>query len=49
MKNVIKSENTVVIYMKLKSYGSTYRARDCLFLRHAFKKGNNLYLVDKSI
>ena len=35
--------------MKLKNYSAIYRGRDFLFLRHAFKKGDNLYLVDKSI
>lgn len=35
--------------MKIKAYSSLYRARDFLFIRHAFRKDNDLYLVDKSI
>lgn len=35
--------------MKLKNYSAIYRGRDFLFLRHIFKAGNNLYIVDKSI
>lgn len=35
--------------MKLKNYSAIYRGRDFLYLRHAFRKGKNLYIVDKSI
>jgi hypothetical protein len=37
------------MYMKIKAYSRIYRARDFLFLRHAFRKDNELYLVDNSI
>ena len=46
---MIKSENTAVMYMKLRNYNAVYRGRDFLFLRHAFKIGKNVYIVDKSI
>jgi hypothetical protein len=46
---MIKSENTAIIYQKHKQYSKLYRSRDFIFLRHAFKKNKNLYIVDKSI
>lgn len=49
MKNVIKSENSAVMYMKLKNYSKTYRGRDFLYLRHAFNTVDTIYIVDKSI
>ena len=35
--------------MKLRNYNAVYRGRDFLFLRHVFKIGKYLYIVDKSI
>ena len=49
IKNLIRGENTTVLYMNLRKQSALYRERDFLFLRHAFRKENTLYLVDKSI
>lgn len=49
VKTLIASENTAIMYMKIKSYSRIYRARDFLFLRHAFRKDNEIYVVDNSI
>jgi hypothetical protein len=49
VKTLIASENTAIIYMKIKAYSRIYRARDFVFLRHAFRKEQELYIVDKSI
>lgn len=49
IKNLIRSENTAIIYQKHKPYSRIYLARDFVFLRHVFKKDNNLYMVDKSL
>jgi|JI6StandDraft_1071083.scaffolds.fasta_scaffold06281_2 hypothetical protein len=49
IKNLIRSENTAIVYQKHKAYSKIYRPRDFIFLRHVFKKDNNLYMVDKSL
>ena len=49
VKNLIKSENSAVMYMKLRNYSKTYRGRDFLYLRHVFNSGDVVYIVDKSI
>jgi hypothetical protein len=49
IKNLIRSENTAIIYQKHKAYSKIYRPRDFVYLRHVFKKDNNMYVVDKSL
>jgi hypothetical protein len=49
IKNLIRSENTAIIYQKHKAYSKIYRPRDFVYLKHVFKKDNNLYIVDKSL
>jgi len=49
VKTLIASENTAILYLKIKAFSRIYRARDFVFLRHAFRRGAEIYLVDKSI
>ena len=49
IKSILKSENVVVMYQKHRSISKIYRARDFVFMRHVFRKGEDLYMVDKSI
>jgi hypothetical protein len=35
--------------MVLKPFNRLYRARDFIFIRHVFKSGNQVYMIDKSI
>ena len=49
LKTFIPSENSAVMYQLNKAYNRLYRARDYVFLRHAFSVGRTVYMVDKSI
>lgn len=49
LKTLIKSENSALMYLKVKAYNKLYRPRDFLFLRHVFNANGNIYIVDKSI
>jgi hypothetical protein len=49
VKTLIKSENSALMYLKTRPYNKLYRARDFLFLRHAFQKSNKTFIIDKSI
>lgn len=49
IKNIISSENMVIVSEKHKQYNTIYRARDFVYLRHVFCKDKNVYMVDKSI
>lgn len=49
LKTLIKSENSAMMYMKVKGFSRLYRPRDFVFLRHVFRDSNRLYMVDKSI
>ena len=37
------------MYQLNKAYNRLYRARDFVFIRHAFRVGDTVYMVDKSI
>ncbi|KAL4482280.1 hypothetical protein ABPG72_018061 [Tetrahymena utriculariae] len=47
--NIMKNEQTCIIYQKHKGIGIMYRPRDFVYLRHAFVKDQSYYLIDKSI
>lgn len=49
IKSLISSENMVIVYEVHKKYNALYRPRDFVYLRHVFLKGDNIYIVDKSI
>lgn len=49
VKTLISSENTAIVYLKIKAYSRIYRARDFIFLRHAFRKDGDIFVIDKSI
>jgi len=49
VKTLIASENTAILYLKIKAFSRIYRARDFVFVRHAFRRSADIYLVDKSI
>lgn len=46
---MIKSENSALIYTKIKPYNRLYRARDFVYLRHVFRDSDTYYIADKSI
>jgi|JI6StandDraft_1071083.scaffolds.fasta_scaffold04485_11 hypothetical protein len=49
VKTLIASENTAILYLKIKAFSRIYRPRDFVFLRHAFRRSSDIYLIDKSI
>lgn len=49
IKTLVKSENSAMMYLKQKAFSKFYRARDFVFLRHAFTSNGNAYMIDKSI
>jgi hypothetical protein len=50
VKTLVASENSAIMYMTLKPFSRIYRARDFVFIRHAFCSGKDaLYIADKNI
>nr|BAJ99648.1 predicted protein [Hordeum vulgare subsp. vulgare] len=49
VKTNIPSENSALVYLVLKPFNRLYRSRDFIFIRHVFKAGRQVYMVDKSI
>ena len=49
IKTLISSENSAIIYQKNKPYSKLYRARDFVFVRHAFRKDKDFYFADRKI
>lgn len=49
LKTLIKSENSAMMYLKIKAFNKLYRPRDFIFLRHVFLAHETLHIIDKSI
>lgn len=49
LKTNIPSENSALLYMVLKPFSRLYRSRDFIFIRHVFRSGKQVYMIDKSI
>ena len=42
-------EITKIVYQKNKPYSKLYRARDFVYVRHGFRKDNDIYIGDRKI
>lgn len=49
IKLPITSENTFIMYLKLRSAYEWFKERDFLFLRHVFKMADRYYMIDRSV
>lgn len=47
--NIMRNEQTAIIYQKHKGIGIMYRPRDFVYLRYAFVQKDTYFLIDKSI
>jgi hypothetical protein len=48
-KTILTSDKCAIIYQKNLAYNRLYRCRDFVLLRHHFRKGKKIYVIDKSV